>query len=524
MKEGAFSGVAVEEIPGSPILFEAAPDPCVFVIFGVTGDLTRRKLVPALYNLMFDQRLPHSCPIIGVGRESIPPPVLRRRLREAVEQFSRREPIADAVWERLTAGFEFVAGNLGEGSTYAALKQKVEAAERTQGTGGNRLYYLAVPPGLFPVVIENLHRAGLLYEHLPGNARPWCRVVIEKPFGRELESARALNRLVGTYLDESQVFRIDHYLGKETVQNILVLRFGNTIFEPLWNRRWIDHVQITASESIGLEGRGLSYDTMGVLVDMVQSHLLQVLALSALEPPLSFQSEDVRDEKLQVLRALNPITGAQVARQVVRAQYRGYPQEAGVSAGSRTPTYVAMKILLDSWRWQGVPFYLRAGKNLGERLTEIAIEFQPIPLCLFRSTQKGCQNVQPNVLILRIQPEEGVSLRFVTKVPADHLAVGNVLMSMSYASAFGRPIAEAYERLLIDIMRGDETLFARRDTVEQSWQFITPILQAWQADDRGPLPVYEPGSSGAPGGGPAHRARWTEVAKARLMRRRLTFA
>jgi glucose-6-phosphate 1-dehydrogenase len=496
MKEGAFSGVSVEEIPGTPILFEPAPDPCTLVIFGVTGDLTSRKLVPALYNLLVDRRLPQPCPIVGVGRERMTQEQLSRQLRAVAGQLSRRKPIDDAAWERLAAPVSFVAGELEDPTTYTAIKRELEAIERGQRTQGNRAFYLAIPPALFPVVVENLHRAGLLYQHLRREARPWCRVGVEKPFGWDLESARELNRLIGTYLDECQVFRVDHYLGKETVQNILVMRFGNSIFEPLWNRRWIDHVQITSAESLGLEGRGRSYDRMGVLVDVVQSHLLQVLAMTAMEPPLSFDADDVRDEKLQVLRAPHPLRPSGVARNVVSAQYRGYQGEPGVAPHSRTATYVAMKLLLDNWRWQGVPFYLRAGKNLAARLTEVAIQFVPIPLCLFRSEQQGCQNIEPNVLILRIQPDEGISLRFVTKIPADHLMVGNMHMSMSYASSFGRPITEAYERLLLDIMRGDATLFARRDLVEQSWRLITPIQRAWEADRESPIPQYDPGSSG----------------------------
>ena len=323
---------------------------------------------------------------------------------------------------------------------------------------------------------------------------PFQRVIIEKPFGRDLASARALNELLGEYVDESQTFRIDHYLGKETVQNILVFRFGNSIFEPLWNRKYIDHVQITAAESIGVEKRGRFYDANGVLRDIVQNHLLQVLSLCAMEAPTSFGADDVRDAKLQVFRSLRPIVGPGIAKDVVRAQYRGYRQEEGVSADSVTPTFTAMKVMVDNWRWQGVPFYLRAGKHLADRRTEVSIHFQPIPLCLF-SREEACQMFEPSVLILRIQPEEGISLRFMAKVPGEHIAVDTVAMNMSYADTFRKPLSEAYERLLVDCMKGDATLFARRDAVEQAWTFITPILEEWSADQTD-IATYEPGSDG----------------------------
>jgi glucose-6-phosphate 1-dehydrogenase len=489
------AGIAIQEIPGSPILLEPAPEPAAFVILGATGDLTRRKLLPALYNLMLDRRLPDSLAIIGVGREPLSAAELRARLREASERFSRRKPLDARTWERLAAGISYVVGDLGDASTYGRLRDRLEAADR-DGAQGNRVYYLAVPPELLRVVLERLHDVNLLYENQPPEARPWCRVVIEKPFGHDLESAIALNRLVGAWLHEGQVFRIDHYLAKETVRNILVFRFGNAVFEPLWGRKCIDHIQITAAESIGIEGRGSSYDSMGVLRDVVQSHLLLLLALCASEAPVSFAPNDVRDETTRVLRTLHPMRQSDVARQVVPAQYRGYRQEAGVAPGSRTPTYVAMKVLLDSWRWQGVPFYLRAGKRLARQLSEISIQFQGIPLCLFRPARDGCQNIQPNVLTLRLQPDEGISMRFVAKLPGDHLSVGNVHMDMSYATAFGRPLVEAYERLLLDVLRGDQTLFARRDLVEHAWRFITPVLRALDATSESPLPLYEPGSAG----------------------------
>jgi len=490
----AATGVAVEEIPGQPILKERKPDPCVLVIFGALGDLSRRKLVPALYNLWADGALPSQIGIVGYGRKEMTADELRAGLRESTNQFSRR-PLDDRTWNAFAASFEFVQGTFEDPNGYTRLKEALEAVDRARGTGGNRLFYLATPPDSFPVILKNLHEGGLIQRASPSKkAAAFCRVIIEKPFGHDLSSAEALNQLVSEYLDESQTFRIDHYLGKETVQNILVFRFANSIFEPLWNRKFVDHVQIIASESIGIERRGQFYDATGVLRDVVQNHLLQVLALSALEPPTSFAADDVRDEKVQVLRALRPIVGEDVRKDVVRAQYRGYTQEEGVARDSRTPTYVAMKVMIDNWRWQGVPFYLRAGKRLAVRRTDVCIHFQPVPLCLF-GQENSCQVVEPSVLTLRIQPEEGISLSFVAKVPGDHVKVGNVLMNMTYADAFGKPIAEAYERLLLECMRGDATLFTRRDGVEQAWRFVTPILEAWEAD-KAPVPQYEPGSDG----------------------------
>jgi len=487
------TGIAVEEIPGLPILKERTPDPCALVIFGV-GDLARRKLVPALYNLWADGALPDKIGIVGYGRSATTADEFRAGLRDSANQFSRRPPDA-RTWDAFAASMEFVQGTFEDEGGYRALQNALANVDRTRGTGGNRIFYLATPPASFPVILQNLHRTGLLHRGSPTEKEsPFCRVIVEKPFGRDLASAQALNKLVAEYLDEDQTFRIDHYLGKETVQNILVFRFANSIFEPLWNRKYVDHVQIVASESIGVERRGQFYDATGVLRDVVQNHLLQVLALSALEPPASFAADDIRDEKVQVFRSLRPIVGDGVHRDVVRAQYRGYTQEDGVSRDSRTPTYVAMKVMIDNWRWQGVPFYLRAGKRLSVRRTDVCVHFQAVPLCLF-GQENSCQIVEPSVLTLRIQPEEGISLSFVAKVPGDHVKVGNVLMNMTYADAFGKPIAEAYERLLLDCMRGDTTLFTRRDGVEQAWRFVTPILEEWDADKTA-IPQYEPGSAG----------------------------
>jgi glucose-6-phosphate 1-dehydrogenase len=485
--------ISVEQIPGRPLVQEAKPEPCAIVIFGITGDLAKRKLIPALYNLVVDGAMPERFAIVGLTRGSDSPDQQRERFRASTADFGRRKSVDPDVWRTFGGALEFVNGQIDDPKAYADLKERLSAVDRDRGTKGNRIFYLATPPELFPVILKNLAHAGLIYRtnDAPG---PFSRVVIEKPFGRDLASARSLNSLVAECLDESQTFRIDHYLGKETVQNILVLRYANSIFEPLWNRKYIDHVEITQAETLGVEKRGRFYDETGVLRDIVQNHLLQVLALVAMEPPVSFGADDVRDEKVQVLRSLRPIAGAEVKRSVVRAQYDGYRGEDGVKADSRTPTYAAMKILIDNWRWQGVPFYLRAGKKLAQQVTQVSIFFQPVPQYLFRKV-KNCQEVAPNVLTMRIQPQEGISLRFEAKVPGDHLSLGNVVMNMSYADTFGKSLSEAYERLLLDCMRGDATLFARRDEVDEAWRFVTPILEAWDKDD-GQMATYAQSSGG----------------------------
>jgi len=486
-------GTEVRVNPGvrSAVARSQPPDPCMIVIFGVTGDLTHRKLAPALYNLARAGDLPERYAILGTSTSVGSTSDFRAKLRESVSRHSRTQPLDEEIWKRFSAPLETVAADVNAPADYQKLRRTLEDVEKKAGLPGNRLYYLAVPPGVFPVILRNLKDAGLL--HPPGGP-VWSRVVIEKPFGHDLASAKELNRTVAGVVEERQIFRSDHYLGKETVQNILVFRFGNSIFEPLWNRKYIDHVQITMAEEITVERRGKFYDATGVLRDVVQNHLLQVLALCTMEAPATFKADDIRDEKYKLLRSIRPFTREDVEKNVVAAQYAGYRGSEGVAPDSRTPTYVALKLAIDNWRWQGVPIYIRAGKGLKARNTEVSIHFQSIPFCLFGS-EEVCQRIEPNVLTLRLQPDEGIALNFGCKVPGEDLSVGGVTMNFSYADSFQKAPWEAYERLLLDAMRGDHTLFSRRDGDEQAWAIATPILEAWAAGQT-PLPEYETGSAG----------------------------
>jgi glucose-6-phosphate 1-dehydrogenase len=479
------------EILGEVATKRRRSEPTAIVIFGATGDLSGRKLAPAFFNLMLDGALAEPTAIIGVSRGEMSPAQFADKLAPRVAEFSRQK-VAPEPWNKFAAMIDYVGGEFGDDATYLKLKDRLEAAKQ-KGTRGNRVFYLSTPPSVFSLVLEKLQKHGLIERQSQRPGTVGCRVIVEKPFGRDLESARALNEMIGNYLHESQIYRIDHYLGKETVQNILVLRFGNSIFEPLWNRNHVDYVEITAAETIGIEGRGSFYEQTGVVRDIIQNHLLQVMSLVTMEVPASFSADDVRDEKSQVLRSTRNLDLNEVANYCVRGQYRGYREEAGVSPTSQTPTYAAMRFMIDSWRWQGVPFYLRAGKRLAERLTEVDIHFKSVPLVLFREEAAGSV-LQPAVLTVRIQPSEGISLRFVAKVPGENIQVGNVLMSMTYADAFKRPISEAYERLLLDCMRGDATLFNRRDSVDRAWELIQPVLQVWEATPG--VHFYEPGSCG----------------------------
>jgi glucose-6-phosphate 1-dehydrogenase len=475
------------------------PEPCTVVIFGATGDLTHRKLVPALYNLQRERLLPPGFSVIGAARRDWSDDYFRQSLLDEAREHSR-SGIQDDVWNSFADGIWYVRVPFDDAEAYKTLAAKLQELDEQRGTSGNRLFYLATPPESYVTIVEQLGAAGL--------ARPadggWVRIIVEKPFGRDLESARALDAEVHRAFDESQVYRIDHYLGKETVQNILVFRFANGIFEPLWNRAYIDHVQITVAESVGIEGRGNYYEQAGAVRDMVQNHMMQLLTLTAMEPPVSYQADAVRDEKVKVLRAIRPVATEDVARATVRGQYGpgtlagqavpGYRQEEGVSPQSRTETYVALRFFIENWRWAGVPFFLRTGKRLPKRVSEIAIRFRHVPHMLFDGA--SLSDIEPNVLAMKIQPDEGISLRFDSKVPGQSNQIRPVTMDFRYNSSFGVESPEAYERLLLDALLGDSTLFTRSDEVQASWSLITPILRAWDGAPAPEFPNYEAGSWG----------------------------
>jgi len=480
-------------------------DACAVVIFGASGDLTRRKLMPALYNLAVSRSLPSGFAVVGVARRAKTNDQFRSEMREGVSSFSRRKPIDPALWSDFERGVSYVAGTFDDPKTYSDLRAHLEQLDSERGTRKNRLYYLAVPPAEFGVIMRNLKEAGLVAHAATASApgAPWTRVIIEKPFGHDLESARLLNDTVAETFDESQVFRIDHYLGKETVQNLLVFRFANSLFEPLWNREHVDHVQITVAEEIGVEGRGKFYEQTGVTKDIVENHLMQLLCLTAMEPPISLAADAVRDEKVKVLRSLRPMERSLVQENVVRGQYTrgyvkaeevpGYREEPDVAKDSRIETFVAMRVHVDNWRWGGVPFYVRAGKRLARRVTEIAIQFKKVPHTLFSAPDGG---ISPNVLAMRIQPDEGIALRFTTKEPGGHTVLRDVAMDFRYGTAFGSNTPEAYERLLLDATRGDATLFTRRDEVEEQWAYMDHVLDAWREQANAPPPAYAAGTWG----------------------------
>ena len=477
--------------------------PAALVIFGASGDLTKRKLLPAVYNLALSRLLPGGFAVVGVARR--PKPDFADEMRDGVAKYSRRRPLDEGVWADLARGVSYVQGSFDDAETYTRLGAELARLDKERGTRGSRIFYLAVSPDQVPLIVRGLHEAGLVAPPSYEKGAPFQRVIVEKPFGEDLESARALNRELLQHLAEPQIYRIDHYLGKETVQNLLVLRFGNTIFEPLWSRQHVEHVQITVAEDIGVEGRGNFYEKVGITRDIVQNHALQLLTLVAMEPPASWDADAVRDEKVKVLRTLRPIEGDGVLSSTVRAQYAaglvrgdqvaGYREEPDVAAQSQTETYVAMKIHADSWRWGGVPFYLRAGKRLAKRVAEVVLHFKPLPHGLFRLAPGATD--EPNALVMRLQPDEGISLRFAAKVPGGGVALRGVTMDFRYGAAFGSSTPEAYERLLRDAMRGDATLFTRADEVEAQWGFIDPILAGWRDHDA-PVAKYEAGSWGPP--------------------------
>lgn len=485
---------------------ERQPAPCAMIIFGVSGDLTARKLMPSLYDLFTGQPLPDGFTIVGVSHRNWTEEMFRERMREAVAE-NARMPVNPESWEPFARRLQYVRGEFDDPATYRTLTERLGAPDLAVPTQGNRLFYLATGPAYFSPILQGLAAAGAL-ERQANYLEPtqgWHRVVIEKPFGHDLASARALIAEMAILLTERQIYRIDHYLGKETVQNVLAFRFANILFDPVWNRQYVDNVQITAAESIGVEGRAGYYEHAGALRDMVESHLLQLLTVVAMEPPAFFNGNAVRDEKVKVLRSVAPPVGEQqVAAHVVRGQYTagfvggqavpGYLEERGVAPDSTTETYVALRLGIDNWRWSGVPFYLRTGKRLPRRVTEIAVEFKRVPHLMFQ-TMVGL-DLPPNVISLRIQPDEGIAIRFAAKVPGARTQLRTVRMDFLYGAAFGEAGPDAYERLLLDAMLGDPTLFTRRDEVEAAWATVQPILDVWSAPESPPLFPYEAGSWG----------------------------
>ncbi len=475
------------------------PAPTAVVVFGASGDLSHRKLMPALYNLALQQLLPPEMVIVGVALTPWSDDEFRTEMKAAISEHSRNGEVDDEVWHGFAQRLRYVSGSFDDLDLYQRLDALLKEADADLGTRGNRLFYLATAPTFFPVIAMNLGKVGLADE----SDGVYRRLVVEKPFGEDLATAQALNQELSQVFAEAQVYRIDHYLGKETVQNLMVLRFGNLIFEPLWNRRYVDHVQITAAEDLGVEGRGGYYDGAGALRDILQNHLFQVLSLVAMEPPARFDSRDVHDEKVKVLRAIPPVRVEEVAEVAARGQYGpgyiagvpvpGYREEEKVDPNSNTETFVALKVRVENWRWAGTPFYLRAAKRLPKRATEIAVQFRSPPHLPFLETP--VETVTPNLLTLRIQPDEGASLKFVAKVPGPSVDLRTVSMDFSYGSSFLKGSPEAYERLLLDALVGDSTLFARWDEVETAWEIVDQVLTAW-AGSAADFPNYDAGSWG----------------------------
>jgi glucose-6-phosphate 1-dehydrogenase len=477
---------------------ERVAPPCVVVIFGATGDLTRRKLLPALYRLTEHRLIPAEFAILGTARQTLSDDEFRAQMQAAIKEFASDENFDDASWQNFAKRLFYVGGEFNDAELYGKLKSKLEEVDSECKTRGNRLFYLATAPDFFGVIAGQLGQAELSQ----AKEGSWTRIIVEKPFGHDLESARTLNQQLAEVFEEKQIYRIDHYLGKETVQNLLVFRFANSIFEPLWNRQYIDHIQITNAEAIGVEGRGAYYEKAGALRDMIQNHVFQVTSLIAMEPPASLSANGVRDEKIKAMQSVRPLPAEQIEKFTVRGQYGpgtvlgdtvlGYREEPGVDPKSSTETFAALKLHFDNWRWAGVPFYLRSGKRLQKHITEIAIQFKEVPHRLFTDADAP---LQPNVLVIRIQPNEGITLRFGAKLPGQAMRIRSVNMDFRYGSSFGVKPPEAYERLLLDCMLGDSTLYARRDMVERGWEIVSPIIAAWQkpATD---FPNYEAGSWG----------------------------
>jgi glucose-6-phosphate 1-dehydrogenase len=481
-----------------PLRFHRKTPPCVVVIFGANGDLTKRKLMPALYRLAYEGRLAPGFAVIGISRTVMTDDDFRARMHDSVSKFLEDSPFDEDLWRSFAQGLSYLPGDVGDSVLYRQIGKSLEEIEKEHETAGNVLFYLSTQPSQYAGIAEGLGAAGL------AKGAGWRRIIIEKPFGHDLASAQDLNTRLQSHFQEEQIYRIDHYLGKETVQNIMAFRFGNGIFEPLWNRRYIDHVQITAAESIGVEGRGAYYQEAGALRDMIQNHLSQVMATIAMEPSATFSSDAVRDERAKLLRSVHILKPEEVADNAVAGQYgpgrvggqpvAGFRQEPGVSPDSTTNTYAAVTFLVDNWRWAGVPFYIRTGKYMPKRVTEIAIQFRSAPLSVFRSSD-GPGESAPNLLILRIQPEEGISLKFVSKRPGAGMTLRPVSMDFNYGTSFGERSPSAYETLLLDAIIGDATLYTRQDMVEASWRAVQPILDGWSTQNFS-FPNYAAGTWG----------------------------
>ncbi|MCZ6473565.1 MAG: glucose-6-phosphate dehydrogenase [SAR324 cluster bacterium] len=482
------------------LIQERVPEPHVRVIFGAGGDLSKRKLIPALYTLARERLLPGGFAMLGTANRDMDDKAFRQEMKESCDRFARRRPVDASLWKGFSNSLYYEQGNFGDPTFYQALKARLEAIRGKTGIPPNTLFYLSVPPSVFPMIVDNLRTAGLVTR----GYSPWTRIIVEKPFGRDLESARTLNRELKQVFREMQIFRIDHYLGKETVQNMLALRFANGIFEPLWNSRYVSNVQITAAEPIGMEGRGSYFEEAGILRDMVQNHLFQVLCLTAMEPPVNIEAGAVRDEKVKLLHALRPIPPREMDKYVVRAHYQmgrvlgeavpGYREEPGVAKNSITETFVALKLYIDNWRWGNVPFFLRTAKRMPKKVTEISILFRQAPHSMFGNN--GGRPPAPNMLSIRIQPDEGISLHFGSKVPGPSMEIAPVSMEFRYGTSFGQEPPEAYERLILDAMLGDGTLFIRDDETEASWKFISQIHEVWKKQRKKSIPLYHAGTWG----------------------------
>ncbi len=490
-----------EDIASKGIMGAGRPgDPCVMVIFGASGDLTKRKLIPALYNLAKDNLLSKEFALVGFARNELTSEQFRDEIGKEIGEFATTTIDPD-LWHWFSRRIYYLPGDFSDPNAYKALSELLEKIDKEHGTRGNYFFYLATAPAFFGPIITQLGDAGLVNEE-----RSWRRVIIEKPFGHDYESAVALNKEIRKVLNEKQIYRIDHYLGKETVQNILVFRFANGIFEPIWNRRYIDHIQITVAETVGVEQRGTYYEKAGTLRDMVPNHIFQLISLTAMEPPVSFDADVVRDEQAKILKALTPMTDEEVLTRTVRGQYGegveganrvpGYRAEPYVAPDSRTETFVAMKLFIDNWRWADVPFYLRTGKRLPQRATKIVIQFKRAPFVLFRKT--AVDKLEPNRLVLHLQPDEGISLSFGAKIPGPVVQIGDVDMNFNYTDYFNATPQTGYERLLYDCMLGDATLFQRSDMVETAWHVVAPILDVWEALPPRRFPNYAAGTWGPP--------------------------